>query len=105
MSSSQNKELLKTGAFTNGSESCLTQVLDNGIQMGQTKQQFWHEQTHICIILRYAVIPLQLESKGDAKCLGERKEQGEAAFLSYVFYFLIAVGIPVKLNCNSCLLQ
>lgn len=49
-------------------------------------------------------MPQQLESKGDAKCFGERREQAEAVFLSYVLYFLIAVGIPVKLNCSSCLL-
>lgn len=29
------------------------------------------------IILRHAVIPLELESKGHAKCFGERREQAE----------------------------
>lgn len=42
-----------------------------------------------------------MESKGDAKCFGERREQEEGVFLSYMLYFLIAIGISVKLNCNS----
>lgn len=73
-------------------------ILDNSIQMA--KVVILAQTTPHDIILSYPVIPLELESKDDAKCFRESKKQKEGVFTSYTLYFLIAIGLSIKLNCN-----
>lgn len=43
---------------------------------------------------------MELEPNDDAKSLGKSCRWEEGVFLSYVHYFLIAIGLSVKLNSN-----
>lgn len=43
---------------------------------------------------------MELEPNDDAKSLGKSCGWKESVFLSYVLYFLIAIGLSVKLNSN-----
>jgi len=81
VNSSQNKELLKTSAFTNGSDSCHNNV-GQEYSGGPDKAVILASTIPHYIISRCPVIPLELESKGDAKCFGERREPEEGVFLS-----------------------